>query len=132
MKYLLDTHILLWWVLDSPQLPVAYASKLDALEKAGQPVNISVISLWEIAKLVSLKRLDTSLSLDHWFDELERDSAVHVLPLNGAVILESSRLGNAFPKDPADQLIVATARHHGMQLMTVDEGIIKSGKVLVA
>ena len=56
----------------------------------------------------------------------------HVLPLNGAVILESSRLGIAFPKDPADQLIVATARHHGMQLMTVDEGIIKSGKVLVA
>jgi len=82
--------------------------------------------------LTSLGKFKASFSLDHWFQELEDDPVIEILPLTGQIILESTRLGESFHKDPADQLIVATARYHGLRLMTADERIHRSGTVLLA
>jgi PIN domain nuclease of toxin-antitoxin system len=54
-----------------------------------------------------------------------------VLPITAAVAAESARLGRDFPKDPADRIIVATARCHGLRLVTADEHIRRWGKVPV-
>jgi PIN domain nuclease of toxin-antitoxin system len=129
MKLLLDTHILLWWFLDAPELPPSFATTLDRLEREGTPLFVAAISLWEIAKLASLKRISLSISLDEWFSSLESDPLLEILPLTGAVALESTRLGESFHKDPADQIIAATARCHGLKLMTVDGRILESGAV---
>lgn len=60
-----------------------------------------------------------------------KDPIVRLLPLSGLAILESTRLGADFHKDPADQLIVATARIHALRLLTADERIKQSGVVFV-
>ncbi len=132
MKFLLDTHILLWWYLDHPKLSRHYADLLTKAEQSREELGISVMSLWEISKLVSANRILISFSLDQWFQELEEDGLFKVLPLNGRIILDSTRLGNGFHKDPADQLIAATARCHELRLMTVDERIVSSKVVAIA
>ncbi len=128
---LLDTHILLWWHLNFPKLGEKRFGILEKLESKKENVWISIISFWEIAKLASLGRMSSLLSLDELFKELEEHPFVKVLPLTSAIILESIRLGPNFHKDPADQLIVATARVHGLRLMTMDEKIIDSGLVAI-
>jgi PIN domain nuclease of toxin-antitoxin system len=132
MNGILDTHVLLWWYMDSPKLPSKYRDFLLGVEKKNEELGVSVISLWEIATLVALKKLEVSVALDSWFAELESDEIVRILPLNGKIILESKLLGPEFPKDPADQLIAATARHYSLPLLTLDERIKKSRVVLVA
>lgn len=132
MKYLLDTHILIWWCLDLQNLSQKYRDLLNESENVGEPFGLSIISLWEISKLVSSKKFLIHFSLDEWFCELEEHSKLAILPLSSHIILESTRLGTAFHKDPADQLIAATARCHGLRLLTADEKIIESGVVSIA
>lgn len=132
MRYLVDTHILVWWLMDNSRLDPRLADLLVRAEMGGEKVAISVITFWEIAKLVQLQKLNISFSLDNWFEEIEEHPNVSVLPLTRRIALESTRLGSNFPKDPSDQLIAATARCHELRLMTVDEKIIKSGVVSIA
>lgn len=131
MNILLDTHILVWWCLDNLKLPRSYANILEQMETKKESLAISVISLWEIAKLVSLGKLIVKTPLPEWFPQLENNPSVIIIPLNPKIALDSTNLGSEFPKDPADQLIAATARHHHLPLMTVDEKIIRSKKVAV-
>lgn len=128
---LLDTHILLWWHAASPEL-LPRMEKTIATAERGEGLAISVMTVWEIAKLVQKGGMTIEVSLDQWFTELEDDPRFHVLPLSARIILESTRLGPQFHKDPADQLIVATARCHGLRLLTADERIRQSGVVALA
>lgn len=90
---------------------------------------IAAISLWEIAKLVELGRIELTAAIDDVLQELESGSDFTVLPLDARVALESTRLGSGFHRDPADQLIVATARVHALRLVTADERIRRSSVV---
>ncbi len=128
---LLDTHILLWWYLDDTHITPTIARKITEAERTGG-LGISAITLWEIAKLVQHERFQPEFSLDDWFAELEADPGVTIYPLSARAILESTRLGSKFHKDPADQIIVATARCYGIPLLTIDTQIRKSGLVSLA
>ena len=128
---LLDTHILVWWRLDPRPLAKAQASALLELEKSGGQVAISAMTLWELAKMVERGSLQTSLPLDVWLEEIEASPWLSVLPLTARIAAESVLLDAGFPKDPADRIIVATARCHGLQLVTSDERIRRWGKVPV-
>lgn len=128
---LLDTHVLLWWILDAPGLAPAQVEAIERAEAAVRRLTISAISLWEIAKLVERGRLDLEISIDVLFEEIEDHPSVSVLPLTSRVALESTRLGPGFPRDPADQIIAATARVHGLRLVTADERIRRSAVVSV-
>jgi len=132
VKYLLDTHILLWWFEDSPQLSKKYSLLLDQVEKTGKSVGISIISFWEIAKAVQSGRMKLDFSPEQWFEEMEEHPLIEVFPLTSRIVLDSTRLGSTFHKDPGDQLIAATARCHELRLLTVDDRIIKSGVVAIA
>ena len=132
MKYLLDTHVVIWWLNDDRKLSKAYARLLERSERSGTAMGISAITLWEIAKLVERGRLELTQSVGDSLEQLETSALVTILPLTGRVALESTRLGGRFHPDPIDQLIVATARCHGLTLLTVDERIRESGVVAVA
>lgn len=132
MKLLLDTHMFLWWYLDQSQLPSKYADILTTVENRREPIALSIATLWEIAKLVQIGKFEINFSLDQWFQEIEEDMGLRVLPISARIILDSVRLGTNFPKDPMDQLIAATARCHELRLLTVDDKIIKSGVVSIA
>jgi len=123
MDLLLDTHVLLWWRTDSERLPKSQARLLAEAEDRGAPVGISAVTLWERG------RLEVDQPLDSWLEELERNPLVSIFPVSARIALESVRLGDGFHQDPADQIIVATARCPGLRLLTADDRIIKRGKV---
>ncbi len=128
---LLDTHILVWWRLDSKQLTRSQVRRLQYVEDRQEPVAISAITLWEIAMLSARGRIKIAEPLEVWLAEIEGNPLIEVLPLTARVAAESVNLGADFHNDPADQLIVATARLHGLPLMTADERIHRWGKVPV-
>jgi len=132
VTYLLDTHVVIWWLTDDRKLSKRHAKLLEQSERSGRVVGLSAISLWEIAKLVERERIELTQSVDDSLEQLETSAFVSILPLTGRVAIESTRLGARFHSDPIDQLIVATARCHGLALLTVDERIIESGVVAVA
>ena len=132
MKYLLDTHVVIWWLTDDRKLSRGYAKLLERSERSGMAVGFSAISLWEIAKLVERGRIELTQSVDDSLEQLETSAFLSILPLTGRVAVESTRLGARFHSNPIDQVIVATARCHGLTLLTVDERIIESGVVAVA
>lgn len=131
MKLLLDTHALLWWLADAGPLSPTQIRALERAETANDPIGVSAITLWELAKLSERGRVQFDQSVDVVLEEIEQHPALSVLPLDARVALESTRLGDRFPSDPADQLIVATARVHGLRLVTADERIRRSGSVSV-
>ena len=126
---LLDTHILVWWRADRGRLTPAQIQTLRDMERTGQPVAISAISLREMAQAVYRGRVEIGISLDAWLEEINDNPLITVLPITTRIAAESIRLGDDFPKDPADQIIVATARCHGLRLMTADSDIRRWGKV---
>jgi PIN domain nuclease of toxin-antitoxin system len=129
LTWLLDTHILLWWLADSDELGPERAAALTRPEGSGEPLAIAAISLWEIAKLVEKQRIRLQATVDVVLADIERSPHIRVLPLTASIALESTRLGPRFPRDPADQIIAATCRVHGLRLVTVDERIRDSGTV---
>ena len=129
MDYVLDTHVLLWWLLKSSNLSKKHEALLDFLEEQGEVFAVSVMTLWEIAQLVERRRFLLQFALEPWLQGLEIRSELKILPLTSQVILDAQKLGTGFPRDPADRLIAATARTQGAKLLTVDQKIIDSGVV---
>jgi PIN domain nuclease of toxin-antitoxin system len=129
MAYLLDTHILLWWRTEVGRLTRSQVRVLDELEKRGEPVGLSAISLREFAMMAHRQRVSLDLPIVQWLERIESHPLITILPLTPAIADESVRLGDDFPRDPADQIIVATARCYALTLITADEAIRKWGKV---
>lgn len=130
MTVLLDTHVLVWWFEANRRLPPRYRSILD---KAGigshEPVLVSDISLWEIALLHQLGRIDVSMPIRDWLEQATAPPAVRRCPITPAVAAETTALPETFHRDPADRIIVATARLHGATLLTQDRRIVDAGVV---
>ncbi len=121
MKYLLDTHVLVW-ALDQPEQLSAKCRKL-LLDEASLPLGVAAISLWEIATKAAGGKLVLDKPVADWIEAAIRPPFVTVLPLDERVAVESSRLPEPFHRDPADRMIVATARLHGLTLLTRDHAI---------
>ena len=118
----LDTHIWLWWAHGDPRLPRQYAAFLQAHEAQG--LGISAISCWEVALLVARSKIILPDPLEDWFQQALSDPNVRLLTLSPSVAIEATRLPGTFHRDPADQIIVATARTHGCPLVTLDRKIL--------
>lgn len=117
----LDTHVWIWWVHDDPQLPSDYRQVVQDHEATG--LGISAISCWEVAKLVEYGRLTLSDPVEKWMEEALSYPGIQHLPLTPEIAIESTQLPQPFHKDPADQIIVATARIYDCPLVTVDTKI---------
>jgi PIN domain nuclease of toxin-antitoxin system len=119
---LLDTHIWVWWAHGDPHLPSDYAELLQQHENEG--LAVSVISCWEIAKLVEYNRLTLPCPITDWFMQALAYPNIQLLDLTPQIAIESTQLPQPFHRDPADQLIVATARVSGCPLMTLDDKML--------
>src|SRR5205823_6571055 len=119
---LLDTHIWLWWVDGDPRLTVKQLHHLTTHESTG--LGVSVISCWEVAKLVEVGRLKLKCPVKDWIDAALRYPGIQLLDLTPAITVESTQLPVAFHRDPADQMIVATARILDIALLTADAKIL--------
>jgi PIN domain nuclease of toxin-antitoxin system len=132
VRLILDTHILIWWLLDdAARLSKVQSRALAALEQESVPAAVSAISLWELAMLRQRQRLATARSLDDLLRAVESHPLIRIISLSCPIAAESVRLGDDFHRDPADQIIVATARCHDLTLITADERIRRWGQVRV-
>ena len=117
----LDTHIWIWWVDNSPRLTQQHRDWITASQPSG--LGVSIYSCWEIAKLVEKNRIGFSLSLEAWFTAALSYPGVQLLDLTLPIVLQSTQLAR-FHNDPADQIIVATAKIYGCPLLTADQKIL--------
>jgi len=127
---LLDTHIWIWWLIGGERLSPAERIALDTAAQQA-PLKISAISLWEAQMLHSHGRLALNLPFASWLMRATVPEVVQVIPLDATVILEIDRLPSDFHGDPADRIIVATARALGLPLATSDRRIRESNLVTI-
>jgi PIN domain nuclease of toxin-antitoxin system len=120
---LLDTHVWLWLVAGSPDLATEARHTIDSAAALGT-LRIAAISLWEVALLASRGRIVLGKSLSSWLAEALADPAPAIDPLSPQIAVEACSLPEAFHRDPADRMIVATARVTGAALMTRDQQIL--------
>ncbi|MDR2875585.1 MAG: type II toxin-antitoxin system VapC family toxin [Methylobacillus sp.] len=118
----LDTHALIWWG-SGDKLLSAKARKTIEREMNGGQIVVSVISAWEIAMLVKCERLVLSMDARSWLNAVAQIEAVHFMPVDIDISLNSVNLPGEFHKDPTDRMIVATARKLAAPLVTRDEKI---------
>ena len=121
MRYLLDTHTLIWALEAPEQLPARIQTLLS--DPANLPFGVAAITPWEIAMLASRGRLQLGRPVSEWLAAALNPDFVSLLPLLPPIAVDSCTLPGSFHADPADRMIVATARHHGLTLLTADAAI---------
>jgi len=119
----LDTHVWIWWVHGDDRLTSTQAGVIATHET--DEIGVSAISCWEVAKLVEYGRLALPCSLTEWFGQALSYPAVLLCALTPEIVIESTQLPGGFHRDPADQMIVATARVHRSALITSDDKILR-------
>lgn len=127
---LLDTHIWVWWMLGDERLSAGEVDALDRLPPEDRPL-LSEISLWEVATLVDLGRITLRESLTSWLRTAASPATVALQRLSPEIMEEMNRLPANFHRDPADRIIVATARSLARPLATRDGKITSTNLVKV-
>ena len=120
---LLDTHVWLWLEEGSDQLVADTRHVISTALGAGL-LRIAAISLWELALLASRGRVVLAKPIDVWLGEALADPGPIIEPLSTKVATESCELPDRLHRDPADRMIVATARVTNAALMTRDRRIL--------
>jgi len=124
---LLDTHALLWMVEEHPRLGAETAKTLNRAARENR-IAVSAISLWEIALLVSKKRIDLHRDPLEWVSAALSLPGVHLVPLEPEIAVASTRLLFETHPDPADRILVATARSLNATLVTADDALLRFSK----
>ena len=115
MKLLLDTHVLIWWLADDPEL--GHQAR-EAIADAENTVYVSAVSLWEIAIKQGLGKLD----LPEDFHETLRAQGLSELPITW----EHAQQNRSLPRlhrDPFDRMLVAQAQVEQLTLVTCDDEV---------
>jgi PIN domain nuclease of toxin-antitoxin system len=119
---LLDTHIWIWWISQPSRIQSKHR---ELLERGPDRVfGVSIISCWEVAKLVQYGRLKLDRGVGVWIERALAEPGFDLLPLSPRIVVESTQLPEPFHRDPADQLLVATARVFECPFMTEDSKIL--------
>ncbi len=119
MTYLLDTHAWIWWNIDPEKLS-SKAIEIINNTKSNKKLLLSAISIWEFSKLVELGRLSLKIDGEKWIDQALKIPNLQIVPLSPTISWKSTQLPQPFHKDPADQIIVSTAREEGAIIITKD------------
>jgi PIN domain nuclease of toxin-antitoxin system len=104
----IDTHVWVWWVQGDKRLRPSQLGHLTAHEPTG--LGVSVMSCWEVARLAADGKITLPVPIDDWVRDALAYPGVRILDMTPAIVIESTRLPDPFHKDPADRILVATAR----------------------
>ena len=120
---LLDTHTWVWLVNGDKDLTPAARKAIDKAVQSGG-VYLAVVSLWEVAMLEAKQRLILALPCLEWLQQAVAAANAELISLTPEVASESCQLPGAFHGDPADRIIVASARIKNLTLITRDTHIL--------
>jgi PIN domain nuclease of toxin-antitoxin system len=121
---LLDTHVVLWASPNHERLGDLAAEAIN-LASGEDRIAISAITPWEIGLLVSKKRISLQKDTLEWVRETVTKPGVRLIGLEPTIAVESTRLPFEMHADPADRILVATARHLGATLVTADRTLLE-------
>ncbi len=124
---LLDTHAAIW-ITEGQPLASEASDAIDAAYRADRTIFVSAITAWEIGLLVARNRLGLSTRPELWFQRLLAIPGVRLADLSPNILIASSFLPGEPPRDPADRIILATARDLGATLITRDRMLLKYGE----
>ncbi|MEM9273740.1 MAG: type II toxin-antitoxin system VapC family toxin [Cyanobacteria bacterium P01_F01_bin.143] len=124
---LLDTHTWIWLFSGSKELATETIAYINLLGSKGK-VFVSAISVWELSMLVAKNRITLAKPINQWVEESLDQPGVNLSVLTPEIAIESSFLPGNFHGDPADRMIVATARLNDLTLLTRDRKILSYGK----
>jgi PIN domain nuclease of toxin-antitoxin system len=122
MRTLLDTHTWIWWVTEDRRLSKRAKAVITGA-RTEQDLWLSLISVWEVAKKVEKQQLVLDRPLDQWLDDAVTIQGLGLWELTRPILVDSCNLPQSFRGDPADQILIATARRHGAVLVTKDQRI---------
>jgi PIN domain nuclease of toxin-antitoxin system len=121
---LVDTHVVVWLAFDQTQLSTKARAAINDARQKGEGLAISDITLLELATLSNKGRIRLEISLESFLHEVE--ARFIILPISGRACVRALGLPAAYPKDPADRIIGATALVEGLPLVTADREIRRS------
>jgi PIN domain nuclease of toxin-antitoxin system len=122
---LLDTHVWVWYVEnDADRFSRRIEPRVERAVRSGL-LSVSAISIWELALLESRRRLELSLEIRTWVRQALSFPGVRLRGLSPSVAIDSTRLPGEPHPDPADRILIATARQLGAAIVTCDERILR-------
>ena len=126
-RLLMDTHV--WINLQTGARPIRPATE-SLLESAAEHhlLYVSVFSIWEMAMLERDGRLDLHGGVSDWTEQALSKPGLQLLPFSPRIAVETVYLPPPMHKDPADRIIVATARVERMTLVTSDKAVLAFAK----
>lgn len=122
MRGLLDTHIWLWSVLEPERLSRRVRS---VLENEDNELWLSPVSTWELVLLIEKGRVVLNMDVEAWTAATMRKAPLKEAPITHEVALETRHVRLPH-QDPADRILVATARVFDLTLITADKRLIVS------
>lgn len=123
MKLLLDTCAAIW-ITEDEQLSPDATLEINRAAAEGRPVYLGVYTAWERAMLSARQKLTSPLSSKVWFDRFTALPGVEVVPLTSDILIESCFLPGEVHGDPADRILIATARALDLTIVTRDRQIL--------
>ena len=120
---ILDTHIWIWWVHDDDRLSSSMRKLISENESNG--IGVSIISCWEVAKLVEKGRLELPVVTSDWINQALSYPGIRLIELIPEICVKSTEMPGEFHKDPADQIITATSMYYNWLLLTCDNKILQ-------
>lgn len=124
---LLDTHATIW-MMRNERLARAAQDAIDAASRFSATIWVSPITAWEVGQLVARNRLNLSVTPRGWLLRLLAVPGMRLAELSPEILIASSFLPGRPPKDPADRILLATARDLGATLVTRDRAILAYGE----
>jgi PIN domain nuclease of toxin-antitoxin system len=124
---LLDTCACLWLTHGDPMSSASRRAIADA-QRAAAGIHVSLITAWEVATLVAKGRYRLMVTPKIWFARLLALPGIRGLPLTAEILIDSATLPGRPPKDPADRIIAASARHYGHVVVTRDSELLPYGR----
>lgn len=125
-RYVLDTCALIWMSRDEDVSPAVEAAITD-LPTDSDALGVSVMTAWEIGMLTSKGRLNTTREPLRWFYDFLDAASLRLIDVTPEILIASSYLPLPMHGDPADRIIIATAREHDLTIITRDRAILAYG-----
>ncbi len=123
---LLDTHVWVWLMLGDQRLSSANRRMLAKGVSDGR-LRVSIISVWEVAMLEAEGGLIMAADCESWVREALTAPGIRLATLTPQIAISSTRLPGTFQGDPADRMLIATARAIDATLLTADQAILEYG-----
>lgn len=130
-KLLLDTHVWIWVLTENKRIGSSFLKVLKEIEERvseEKRILISAISVWEIGMLVEKKKIELSMDRLNWVEKALTVPGTELVSLSPRIAMQSTRLPNAVHGDPADRILIATAREKSAVLVTHDRKILDYGR----